>query len=179
MTLQQSTVPALVVRIVVWLLQFIRPNGLNFFIRFPALEDAYTTVSSILDMLLLVTQMNFFNLNVFHLYQTHSNSPLYIPHSSILPSTQFQNPHYHFLIYWHCFVPNSTLLKVHRWLLRKHLCGPATDLTLKCCLPRQTIGALHFNGTRNLRGLAIATCCRHLYQYKQYISYLQSCHPAV
>ncbi|KAI3833293.1 hypothetical protein MKW98_006392 [Papaver atlanticum] len=52
----------------------------------------------------------------------------------------------------------------------KHLCGPATDLTLRCCLPKQTIGDVHSSDTCNLRGLAIATCCHHLCQYKQYIN---------
>ncbi|XP_026457235.1 tRNA:m(4)X modification enzyme TRM13 homolog isoform X1 [Papaver somniferum] len=52
----------------------------------------------------------------------------------------------------------------------KHLCGPATDLTLRCCLPRQTIGDVHSSDPCNLRGLAIATCCHHLCQYKQYIN---------
>ncbi|KAI3905295.1 hypothetical protein MKX01_039986 [Papaver californicum] len=52
----------------------------------------------------------------------------------------------------------------------KHLCGPATDLTLRCCLPKQTTGDVHSSDTCNLRGLAIATCCHHLCQYKQYIN---------
>ncbi|KAL5561079.1 hypothetical protein UlMin_030826 [Ulmus minor] len=45
----------------------------------------------------------------------------------------------------------------------KHLCGPATDLTLRCCLME--------HGNRDnlkLRGLAIATCCHHLCQWKNY-----------
>ncbi|KAF4346345.1 uncharacterized protein LOC115707541 isoform X1 [Cannabis sativa] len=54
----------------------------------------------------------------------------------------------------------------------KHLCGPATDLTLRCCL------AEHFNQETvagstvdpKLRGLAIATCCHHLCQWKNYIN---------
>ncbi|EPS62892.1 hypothetical protein M569_11896, partial [Genlisea aurea] len=49
----------------------------------------------------------------------------------------------------------------------KHLCGPATDLSLRCCLRRaRSAGA----GTRNLRGLAFATCCHHLCQWKTYIN---------
>ncbi|OVA13547.1 Methyltransferase TRM13 [Macleaya cordata] len=54
----------------------------------------------------------------------------------------------------------------------KHLCGPATDLTLRCCLPEQSIQhkAVHSSGICNLRGLAIATCCHHLCQWKQYIN---------
>ncbi|CAI9104862.1 OLC1v1003645C1 [Oldenlandia corymbosa var. corymbosa] len=49
----------------------------------------------------------------------------------------------------------------------KHLCGPATDMMLKCCIwPR---------GVRDgekcfLRGLAVATCCHHLCQWKHYIN---------
>ncbi|XVE77501.1 hypothetical protein DITRI_Ditri13aG0067800 [Diplodiscus trichospermus] len=51
----------------------------------------------------------------------------------------------------------------------KHLCGPATDLTLRCCLPNK------WNGEQSgvncyLRGLAIATCCHHLCQWKHYIN---------
>ncbi|KAI3977283.1 hypothetical protein MKX01_030909 [Papaver californicum] len=52
----------------------------------------------------------------------------------------------------------------------KHLCGPAMDLILRCCLPKQTIGDVHSSDTYNLRGLAIATCCHHRCQYKQYIN---------
>ncbi|XP_050378772.1 uncharacterized protein LOC126796045 [Argentina anserina] len=53
----------------------------------------------------------------------------------------------------------------------KHLCGPATDLTLRCCLGEQSNQS---NGqgsvNPNLRGLAIATCCHHLCQWKHYIN---------
>ena len=51
----------------------------------------------------------------------------------------------------------------------KHLCGPATDMTIMCCLHE-----LH-NRTEEkghdkhqLRGLALATCCHHLCQWKHY-----------
>ncbi|XP_037444302.1 tRNA:m(4)X modification enzyme TRM13-like isoform X1 [Triticum dicoccoides] len=51
----------------------------------------------------------------------------------------------------------------------KHLCGPATDMTIMCCLHE-----LH-NHTEekghdkhHLRGLALATCCHHLCQWKHY-----------
>ncbi|CAH2072077.1 unnamed protein product [Thlaspi arvense] len=44
----------------------------------------------------------------------------------------------------------------------KHLCGPATDLSLRCCLSRQD------GESPVLRGLAIATCCHHLCQWKSY-----------
>ncbi|KAK9950437.1 hypothetical protein M0R45_005929 [Rubus argutus] len=53
----------------------------------------------------------------------------------------------------------------------KHLCGPATDLTLRCCLgeqSNQSNGGGCVNPT--LRGLAIATCCHHLCQWKHYIN---------
>ncbi|XP_065859839.1 tRNA:m(4)X modification enzyme TRM13 [Euphorbia lathyris] len=46
----------------------------------------------------------------------------------------------------------------------KHLCGPATDLTLRCCLPEQC------SGNDSLRALAIAMCCHHLCQWKHYIN---------
>ncbi|MCL7050839.1 hypothetical protein MKW94_004437 [Papaver nudicaule] len=49
-----------------------------------------------------------------------------------------------------------------------HLCGSATDLTLRCCLPKQTTEDVPVENTCNLRGLAIATCCHHLCQWKHY-----------
>ncbi|WCJ22646.1 tRNA:m(4)X modification enzyme TRM13 [Euphorbia peplus] len=54
----------------------------------------------------------------------------------------------------------------------KHLCGPATDLTLRCCLPEQCSeqNTEHCNGSDSLRGLAIAMCCHHLCQWKHYIN---------
>ncbi|XP_015871568.3 uncharacterized protein LOC107408669 [Ziziphus jujuba] len=54
----------------------------------------------------------------------------------------------------------------------KHLCGPATDLTLRCCLmehDNQNSVAQH-SVNPNLKGLAIATCCHHLCQWKNYIN---------
>ncbi|XP_024018181.1 tRNA:m(4)X modification enzyme TRM13 homolog [Morus notabilis] len=54
----------------------------------------------------------------------------------------------------------------------KHLCGPATDLTLRCCLVKycdqENIPVSDVD--TNLRGLAIATCCHHLCQWKNYIN---------
>lgn len=54
----------------------------------------------------------------------------------------------------------------------KHLCGPATDMTLRCCLVEQrnhsSIEQCHAGS--DLRGLAIATCCHHLCQWKHYIN---------
>ncbi|XP_030945279.1 tRNA:m(4)X modification enzyme TRM13 homolog [Quercus lobata] len=54
----------------------------------------------------------------------------------------------------------------------KHLCGPATDLTLRCCLAEHFSqnSVKHCSANRNLRGLAIATCCHHLCQWKHYTS---------
>ncbi|CAH1434211.1 unnamed protein product [Lactuca virosa] len=45
----------------------------------------------------------------------------------------------------------------------KHLCGPATDMTLRCCVGEN-------DSTSYLRGLSIATCCHHLCQWKHYIN---------
>lgn len=54
----------------------------------------------------------------------------------------------------------------------KHLCGPATDLTLRCCLGKQYKQDETAKVINNLclRGLAIATCCHHLCQWKHYIN---------
>ncbi|KAM0951239.1 putative tRNA:m(4)X modification enzyme [Dioscorea sansibarensis] len=53
----------------------------------------------------------------------------------------------------------------------KHLCGSATDLTIRCCLPdrRNPNKGLPFTG-RYIQGLALATCCHHLCQWKHYIN---------
>ncbi|CAN6297178.1 unnamed protein product, partial [Urochloa humidicola] len=51
----------------------------------------------------------------------------------------------------------------------KHLCGPATDMTMACCLTEQydqTEEKVH--GKHSLQGLALATCCHHLCQWKHY-----------
>ncbi|KAI7751537.1 hypothetical protein M8C21_013396 [Ambrosia artemisiifolia] len=45
----------------------------------------------------------------------------------------------------------------------KHLCGPATDMTLRCCVGEGVAKSY-------LRGLSIATCCHHLCQWKHYIN---------
>ncbi|KAJ9547580.1 hypothetical protein OSB04_020123 [Centaurea solstitialis] len=47
----------------------------------------------------------------------------------------------------------------------KHLCGPATDMTLRCC-----VGEHDVSRKSNLRGVSIATCCHHLCQWKHYIN---------
>lgn len=54
----------------------------------------------------------------------------------------------------------------------KHLCGPATDMTLRCCIRQHTDEneAVQSQASCYLRGLAIATCCHHLCQWKSYIS---------
>lgn len=54
----------------------------------------------------------------------------------------------------------------------KHLCGPATDLTLRCCLAEHFSqdSVEHCSANGNLIGLAIATCCHHLCQWKHYTS---------
>ncbi|KAF7804962.1 tRNA:m(4)X modification enzyme TRM13-like protein isoform X1 [Senna tora] len=46
----------------------------------------------------------------------------------------------------------------------KHLCGAATDLALRCCFPENNE---RYNA-KNFGGLAIATCCHHLCQWKHY-----------
>ncbi|KAL2239096.1 UNVERIFIED_CONTAM: tRNA:m(4)X modification enzyme TRM13 [Sesamum indicum] len=54
----------------------------------------------------------------------------------------------------------------------KHLCGPATDVTLRCCI-RQCSNEntdAQSQASCYLRGLAIATCCHHLCQWKNYIN---------
>ncbi|KAL2935011.1 tRNA:m(4)X modification enzyme TRM13 [Bienertia sinuspersici] len=55
--------------------------------------------------------------------------------------------------------------------ISKHLCGPATDLTLRCCL-----GGIYDRDNKkeqqsvhpHLRSIAVATCCHHLCQWKHY-----------
>lgn len=55
-------------------------------------------------------------------------------------------------------------LQGHPYLaIGKHLCGPATDMTLRCCVGEGV-------ATSYLRGLSIATCCHHLCQWKHYIN---------
>ncbi|KAI4331888.1 hypothetical protein L6164_016838 [Bauhinia variegata] len=53
----------------------------------------------------------------------------------------------------------------------KHLCGPATDLTMRCCFPEyRKDNNEHYNANKYFQGLAIATCCHHLCQWKHYIN---------
>ncbi|XP_016506245.2 tRNA:m(4)X modification enzyme TRM13 [Nicotiana tabacum] len=51
----------------------------------------------------------------------------------------------------------------------KHLCGPATDMTLRCCI-REQCDDSPSESTCPMIGLAIATCCHHLCQWKHYIN---------
>ncbi|KAI4332112.1 hypothetical protein L6164_017048 [Bauhinia variegata] len=45
----------------------------------------------------------------------------------------------------------------------KHLCGPATDLTMRCCFPEyRKDNKEHYNANKYFQGLAMATCCHHL-----------------
>ncbi|CAN0888671.1 tRNA:m(4)X modification enzyme TRM13 [Linum grandiflorum] len=68
----------------------------------------------------------------------------------------------------------ESLHGVHYLAIGKHLCGPATDLTLRCCLPERVglDAATEGGGEENpyLEGFAIATCCHHLCQWKHYIN---------
>uniref|UniRef100_A0A7N0USM8 tRNA:m(4)X modification enzyme TRM13 n=1 Tax=Kalanchoe fedtschenkoi TaxID=63787 RepID=A0A7N0USM8_KALFE len=52
----------------------------------------------------------------------------------------------------------------------KHLCGPATDLTIKCTLRDKSnpVLSVNKNHCKRLHGLAIATCCHHLCQWVHY-----------
>lgn len=58
----------------------------------------------------------------------------------------------------------------------KHLCGPATDLALRCCLSEQNHNKYVSEDTNRggnhpyIKGLAIATCCHHLCQWKSYVN---------
>lgn len=63
-------------------------------------------------------------------------------------------------------------LKGHPYLaIGKHLCGNATDLTVKCCLSKKTDGSKEdFSSCSHLQGIALATCCHHLCQWKHYLN---------
>lgn len=51
----------------------------------------------------------------------------------------------------------------------KHLCGSATDLAIRCCLPEEY--KQHKKPVPSyLQGIALATCCHHLCQWKHYIN---------
>lgn len=54
----------------------------------------------------------------------------------------------------------------------KHLCGPATDLTLRCCFGEKCNkdDVKNCSNSHHLKGLAIATCCHHLCQWQHYIN---------
>ncbi|XP_078445079.1 methyltransferase isoform X2 [Wolffia australiana] len=57
----------------------------------------------------------------------------------------------------------GTLRECRYLAIGKHLCGPATDLTLRCCLRDD-------DKNSKCHGLALATCCHHLCQWDQYIN---------
>ncbi|CAI0469794.1 unnamed protein product [Linum tenue] len=66
----------------------------------------------------------------------------------------------------------ESLHGVHYLAIGKHLCGPATDLTLRCCVPERVSKSTSECGGEKtyLEGFAIATCCHHLCQWKHYIN---------
>lgn len=45
----------------------------------------------------------------------------------------------------------------------KHVCGSATDLTLRCCI------RAFIEGTFDIRGMALALCCHHLCDWSTYV----------
>ncbi|XP_073294835.1 tRNA:m(4)X modification enzyme TRM13 [Primulina huaijiensis] len=53
----------------------------------------------------------------------------------------------------------------------KHLCGPATDATLRCCIsPQAEDNTTTQSQASYLKAIAIATCCHHLCLWKTYIN---------
>lgn len=56
--------------------------------------------------------------------------------------------------------------------LRYILSNVAADLSLRCCLAQESCqdDPVQCRDGISLKGLAIATCCHHLCQWKQYIS---------
>ncbi|PIA37975.1 hypothetical protein AQUCO_02900077v1 [Aquilegia coerulea] len=65
----------------------------------------------------------------------------------------------------------ESLKRVPYLAIGKHLCGPATDLTLRCCLREHcSQDKAVFASDNHLRGLAVATCCHYLCQWKHYIN---------
>uniref|UniRef100_A0ACD5WCJ0 Uncharacterized protein n=1 Tax=Avena sativa TaxID=4498 RepID=A0ACD5WCJ0_AVESA len=63
----------------------------------------------------------------------------------------------------------QTLSGVQYLAIGKHLCGPATDMTIMCCLHEQCDHKKEKgHDNHRLRGLALATCCHHLCQWKHY-----------
>ncbi|KZV47594.1 hypothetical protein F511_12863 [Dorcoceras hygrometricum] len=55
----------------------------------------------------------------------------------------------------------------------KHLCGPATDATLRCCItqhPEDSPTTQSQSQASYLKAVAIATCCHHLCLWKTYIN---------
>ncbi|KAH9290713.1 hypothetical protein KI387_034830, partial [Taxus chinensis] len=70
----------------------------------------------------------------------------------------------------------ESLKGFHYAAVGKHLCGPATDLALRCCFhgKNSTDNVSEDVKTRGscpcIKGLAIATCCHHLCQWKSYVN---------
>ncbi|XP_006434529.2 tRNA:m(4)X modification enzyme TRM13 homolog isoform X2 [Citrus clementina] len=64
----------------------------------------------------------------------------------------------------------ESLRNVPYLAIGKHLCGPATDLALRCCLMEQYTqdNVEHCSSNNYIRGLSIATCCHHHCQWKHY-----------
>uniref|UniRef100_A0A0D9ZFD4 tRNA:m(4)X modification enzyme TRM13 n=1 Tax=Oryza glumipatula TaxID=40148 RepID=A0A0D9ZFD4_9ORYZ len=63
----------------------------------------------------------------------------------------------------------EALSGLHYLAIGKHLCGPATDMTMMCCLHERYNQAHEKEyGKSNLCGLALATCCHHLCQWNHY-----------
>ncbi|KAG9144362.1 hypothetical protein Leryth_024502 [Lithospermum erythrorhizon] len=61
----------------------------------------------------------------------------------------------------------DSLKEVPYLAISKHLCGPATDMSMRCCIPEEH---QQNNAEFYLKGLALATCCHHLCQWKHYIN---------
>ncbi|XP_057844079.1 tRNA:m(4)X modification enzyme TRM13 isoform X2 [Cryptomeria japonica] len=69
----------------------------------------------------------------------------------------------------------ESLKGCHYTAVGKHLCGPATDLALRCCLHGSNRKNISEDMKRRgscpyIKGLAIATCCHHLCQWKSYVN---------
>nr|XP_051177221.1 tRNA:m(4)X modification enzyme TRM13 isoform X1 [Lolium perenne] len=63
----------------------------------------------------------------------------------------------------------QTLIGSQYLAIGKHLCGPATDMTMMCCLHEQHNYTEEKGHDKcRLQGLALATCCHHLCQWKHY-----------
>ncbi|KAH7444878.1 hypothetical protein KP509_02G095400 [Ceratopteris richardii] len=64
------------------------------------------------------------------------------------------------------YLKGMNALRDHHYIaFSKHLCGHATDLTLRCCRPD-----LASQSICHLDGIAIATCCHHICQWRPYVN---------